>query len=96
MEFITSFLRTLRQQDSIMVMVPRLTKVVHFIPLKSTFSTSDVEQVFIRDVVILHNVLKNIVSDRDAKLTSKCWNELFARLGKKLALSAYYHPQTDK
>ena len=81
MEFITGLSRTVRQHDSIMVVVDRLTKVVHFIPLKSTFSACDVTQVFIRDVVRLLGVPKNIVSDRDAKFTSKFWKELFAGLG---------------
>ena len=54
-----------------MVVVDRLTKVVHFIPVKSTYSTSDVAQVFVRDVVKLHGVPRKIVSDRDAKFNSK-------------------------
>jgi len=56
MEFITGFSRIVRQHDSIMVVVYRLTKVSHFIPVKSAFSTSDVAQVFIKDVVRLHDV----------------------------------------
>ena len=61
MEFITGLPRTVRQHDSIMVVVDRLTKVAHFIPVKSTLSVSDVAQVFIKDVVRLHGVLKKIV-----------------------------------
>ena len=70
MEFITGFLRTLRQHDSIMVVVDKLTMVAHFILVKSTYLASDVAQVFIREIVRLHGVLKKIVSDRDAKFTS--------------------------
>ena len=66
MEFITGLSKAVRQHDSIMVIVDRLTKVTHFIPVNSTFLASDVGQVFIRDVVRLHGVPKNIVSDRDA------------------------------
>ena len=96
MDFITGFSRTSRQHDSIMVMVDRLTKVAHFIPVKSTYSTSDVAQMFIRDVVRLHGVLKNIVLDRDVKFTSKFWKELFAGQGTELAFSIAYHPQIDE
>ena len=92
MDFITGFTRKVRQHDSIMVLVDRLKKVTHFIPVKSIFSASDVEQVFIRHVVRLHGVLKKIASDRDAKFTSKFWKELFAGLGTKLAFNTTYHP----
>ena len=64
MDFITSLPRTYRKHDSIMVVVDRLTKVAHFILVKSTYSTNDVAQVFIKDVVRLHGVPKKIVADR--------------------------------
>jgi len=47
MDFIIGLSRTMRKHDSIMVVVDRLTKVAHFIPVKSTFSASDVALVFI-------------------------------------------------
>jgi len=96
MDFITGFPRIMRQHDSIIVVVDRLIKVEHFIPVKSTFSVSDVAQVFIRDVVKLHGVPKKIVSDMDAKFTSKFWKELFAGSGTELAFSKTYHSQTDE
>jgi len=71
MDFITGLPRTSRQHDSIMVVMDRLIKVAHFIPMKSLYSTNDVAQVFIIGVVRLHGVPKNIVSDRDAKFTSR-------------------------
>jgi len=95
MDFITGLLKIVKQHDSIMVIVYRLTKVAHFSPVKSTFLASDVAQVFIRDVVRLHGVPNNIVLDRDVKFTSKFWNELFASLGIYLAFNITYHPQTD-
>ena len=54
-----------------MVVVDMLTNVAHFIPVKSTYSTSDVAHVLIRDVMRLHGVLKKIVLERDAKFTSR-------------------------
>lgn len=71
MDFITYFQKTSRQHDSIMVVVNKLTKVAHFIPMKSTNSNSEVAQVFITDILRLHGVPKNIISDRDAKFTSR-------------------------
>eukprot|EP00253_Pinus_taeda_P027558 PITA_27558 len=76
MDFITGLPKTMTKHDSITVIVDRLTKASQLIPMKSTFSTSDITQVFTRDVVRLHGVPKNIVSQRDAKLTSKFWKEL--------------------
>ena len=96
MDFITIFPRTYKQHDSIMVVVDWLTKVTHFIPMKSTYSASDVAQVFIRDVVRLHGVARNIVSNKDAKFTSKFWKELFASLCTELAFSTTYNPQKDR
>lgn len=94
MDFIIGFPRTVRQHDSIMVVVDRLTKFANFIPVKFTFSSSDVAQVFIIDVVRLHGFPNNIVSGRDAKFNSKFW-VLFVSLGTELAFSTAYHPQTD-
>ena len=95
MEFITGLSRTVRKHCSIKVILDRLTKVVHFIPVKSTFSASDVLRVFIRDVVRLHDVLKMIVLGRDANFTSKFWKELFVGLGIELAFNTSYHSHTD-
>jgi len=94
MDFIIGFLRIVRQHDSIMVVVDRLEKVAHFILVKSTFLAIDVAQVFIKYVIVLHGVSKNIVSDRDAKFTSMFWKELFVGLGTKLAFSTTYHSLT--
>ena len=93
MAFITGLQRTVRQQDSIMVVVNKLSKVAHFIPVKTTYSASEVAQVFIKETLRLHGFLKNIISNKDAKFTSKFWKELFACLGTKLAFSTSYHPQ---
>lgn len=54
MVFIKGLSRNSRQHDYIMVVVDRLTKVLQFIPMKSTYSANDVVEVFIRDVVRLH------------------------------------------
>ena len=95
MDFITSLPVIVKRHDSIMVMVDRLSKVAHFIPVKTTYLASEVAQVFIREIVRLHGVPKKIVSDRDAKFTSKFWKELFAGLGIEFTFSTTYHPQAD-
>lgn len=94
MDFITGLLKIVRQHDSIIFAMDKLTKVAHFVLVKSTFSARNVAQVFIRDVIRLHGVPNNIVLDKDEKFTSKFWKELFVYLGTELAFSTTYHPQT--
>lgn len=61
MDFITGLLRKVRQHDSIMVLVDRLSKVAYFIPVKTTYSTSEVAQGLIREIVRLHGVPKKMI-----------------------------------
>jgi hypothetical protein len=48
MDFITGFPRTTKQHDAIMVVVDKLSKETHFIPIKSTFKAIDVVDVFMK------------------------------------------------
>lgn len=95
MDFITSLPRRSRQHDSIMVLVDKLTKVAHFIPVKSTNSTSELVQVFIREIVRFHGIPMKILLDRDAKFTNRFWKDLFVDFGIELAFSTTCHPYTD-
>ena len=70
MDFITGLPRTTKLHDSIMVVVDKLTKATHFIPLKTTNKAVDVADIFIREVAHLHGIPKTIVFDRDSKFTS--------------------------
>src|SRR5713226_3283742 len=78
-----------------MVLVEGLTKATHFIPVKSTHQTDDIEKIFMKEIFKLHGFPKAIVSDRDVKFTSNFWKGLFADLGTKLNFSTAYHPQID-
>ena len=81
MDFVTGCSGTFTQHDSIVVVMDTLTKVAQFISVKTTYSFSDAAQVFIRDVVRLHGVPKNIVSDGDARFTSTLWKVIVVGLG---------------
>ena len=94
MDFITGLSRTSRQHDFIMVVVDKLSKVAHFIAIKSTNLASEVAQIFIKEIVRLHGVPKKIISYIDFVFTSKFWKELFVGLGTDLAFNITYHSQT--
>jgi len=72
-----------------------LSKVAHFIEVKSTNSTSELSHVFIKDILRLHGVPTNIILGRDAKFSSKFWKDLFVVLVIDLDFSKKYHPQID-
>lgn len=92
--FITGFPKTSKQNDEIMVVVDKLSKVAHFVAVKSTNSNSDIAQIFIMEFVRLYDIHKKIMSYRDARFTSRFWKELFTGLGNKLSFSTTYHSQT--
>ena len=73
MDFITGLQMTWRQHDSIMVVVDKLTKETHFIPVKSMHKIDDIEKILMEEIFKLHEFPKEIVSDRDVKFTSKFW-----------------------
>jgi hypothetical protein len=95
MDFITGLPRTRKLHDSIMVVVDKLTKAAHFIPLKTTHKAADVVDIFMKEVARLHEIPKMIVSDRDPKFTSNFWKGLFKGFGMNLNFSTSYHPESD-
>jgi hypothetical protein len=82
-------------QDTIMVVVDRLSKSAHFLPLKHPFTAKSVAEKFVEGVIKLQGMPRSIVSDRDPVFMSHFWQEFFKMLGTKLQLSSVYHPQTD-
>jgi hypothetical protein len=95
MDFITGLPRTNKQHDSIMVVVDKLTKAAHFIPLKTTHKEANVVDIYMREVARLHGIPKTIVSDRDPKFTSKFWKGLFKGFRTNLNFNTAYHPESD-
>ena len=78
-----------------MVVVDKLTKSAHFIPLKTTHKEINVADIYMREVACLHGIPKKIVSDRDPKFTSKFWRGLFKGFRTNLNFSTTYHPESD-
>jgi DNA-binding transcriptional regulator WhiA len=94
-DFITKLPRTMKQHDSIMVVVDKFTKTTHFIPIKITHKVENIADIYMKEVVRLHRVAKAIVSKRVSKFISKFWQGLFKGFGKNLNLSTSYHLEFD-
>jgi hypothetical protein len=94
MDFITGLPRSNRGHGSIWVIIDRLTKVAHFLPVKTTHKGQDLAELYMSWIVSLHGVPKVIVTDRGTQFTSRLWNKLHEALGTKLSFSTAYHPQT--
>ena len=73
MDFVTGLPRTRHQLDAVWVIMDRLTKSVHFLPIRTTYSLDRLARMYIQEVVRLHGVLVSIVSDRDPRFTVKFW-----------------------
>ena len=95
MDFVVGLPRTVQKFDSIWVIVDRLTKSAHFLPINIRYSLEKLTELYIKEIVRLHGVPKSIISNRDPRFTSKFWRSLHQALGTKLHLSSAYHPQTD-
>ena len=95
MDFITKLPKMRFQNDVIMVVVDKLTKEAHFIPLKTTHKAANIANIYMKEVARLHGILKAIVLDRDSKFTSNFWKGFPEGFGISLNMSTTYHPQTD-
>jgi hypothetical protein len=95
MDFIVGLPRTPDGYDSIWVIINRLTKVAHFIPVKTNYTGAKLAELYISRIVCLHGVPKKIVSDRGSQFTSRFWQKLHECMDTKLNFSSAYHPQTD-
>jgi hypothetical protein len=94
MDFIEGLPKS-RGKDVILVVVDRLTKYAHFLPLAHPFTAPQVSQLFMNNIHKLHGMPKVIITDRDRIFTSKIWQEVFSALQVKLHFSTAYHPESD-
>uniref|UniRef100_A0A6N2LYN7 Reverse transcriptase n=1 Tax=Salix viminalis TaxID=40686 RepID=A0A6N2LYN7_SALVM len=95
MDFAMGLPRSEKGSDAIWVIVDRLTKSAHFLPVKTTYNLNQLAQLYIDEIVRLHGIPISIVSDRDPRFTFVFWKSLHKALGTKLNFSTTYHPQTD-
>ncbi|GKD88422.1 putative reverse transcriptase domain-containing protein [Tanacetum coccineum] len=95
MDFVTKLPKTTSGQDTIWVIVDRLTKSVHFLPMKETNTMEKLTRQYLMEVVSRHGVPVLIISDRDSKFTSHLRKSLNEALVTQLDISTAYHLQTD-
>src|SRR5579883_867170 len=84
MDFIVGLPVTSHRHDSIWVIVDRLTKTAHFIPVHTTYTAKKYAEIYLDRVVCLHGIPKTIVSDRGAPFVSRFWEQLQESLGTPL------------
>nr|CAD1823534.1 unnamed protein product [Ananas comosus var. bracteatus] len=93
MDFVTGLLQSQGGHSAIWVIVDRLTKSAHFLPIHTTWSGDKLAQVHLDEVVRLHGVSVSIVSDRDPRFTSHFWRSLQDVMGTRLNFSMAFHPR---
>ncbi|KAI3678914.1 hypothetical protein L6452_38218 [Arctium lappa] len=95
MDFVTKLPRTVKGHDAIWVTVDRLTKSAHLLPISDKYTLERLAQLYINEIVSRHGVPISIISDRDARFTSRFWLSFQQDMGTRLNMSTAYHPQTD-
>jgi hypothetical protein len=84
MDFIVGLPNTSQKHDSIWVIVERLTKTAHFLPVHTTYNAKKYAEIYLDQIVRLHGVPKTIISDRGASFIACFWEQLQHSLGTKL------------
>ncbi|GJR33021.1 putative reverse transcriptase domain-containing protein [Tanacetum coccineum] len=95
MEFFTKLPRTNSRHDTIWVIIDRLSKSLHFLPMREDYKMDRLARLYLNEIVARHGVPISIIYDRDSYFTSRFWQSMQEALGTRLDISTAYHPQTD-
>ncbi|GJR87466.1 putative reverse transcriptase domain-containing protein, partial [Tanacetum coccineum] len=95
MDFVTKLPKTSSGHDTIWVIMDRLTKSAHFLPMHEDYKMDRLARLYLNEIVARHGVPISIISDCDSRFTLKFWQSMQEALGTRLDMSTTYHPQTD-
>ncbi|GKD00291.1 putative reverse transcriptase domain-containing protein [Tanacetum coccineum] len=94
-DFVTKLPRISSRHNTIWVILDRLTKSAHFLPMRKDYKIDRLARLYLNEIVARHGVPISIISDRDSRFTSRFWQSMQEALGTRLDMSTAYHPQTD-
>ncbi|GJT29686.1 putative reverse transcriptase domain-containing protein [Tanacetum coccineum] len=95
MDLVTKLPRSSSGYEAIWVIMNKLTKSAHFLPIREDYKTEKLARIYINEIVARHGVPVSIISNRDDRFMSHLWQALHKALGTKLHMSTAYHPETD-
>ncbi|GJV80246.1 reverse transcriptase domain-containing protein [Tanacetum coccineum] len=95
MDFVMKLSMTSSGHDTIWVIMDRLTKSAHFLPMREDYKMDRLVRLYLNEIFARHGVSISIISDRDSQFTSRFWQSMQEALGTRLDMSTAYHPQTD-
>ncbi|GJU75861.1 putative reverse transcriptase domain-containing protein [Tanacetum coccineum] len=95
MYFINKLPKSSQGFDTIWVIVDRLTKSAHFLPIRENDPLDKLARLYLNRIVARHGIPVSIICDRDGRFTSNFWRSFQKALGTDLSMSTAYHPETD-
>ncbi|GJY26122.1 reverse transcriptase domain-containing protein [Tanacetum coccineum] len=95
MDFVTKLPRTSSGNDTNLIIVDRLTKSTHFLPMRGDYKMDRLARLYLNEIVARHGVPISIISDHDSRFTSRFCQSIQEVLGTRLDISTAYPPQTD-
>ena len=95
LNFVSGFPLAQRKHDVVWVIVDRLTKSAHFLPVRLDYSMDRLAELYVSEIFRLHGIPVSIVFDRDPRFTSRFWKELQSTFGTRLNFITAFHPQTN-
>nr|GEU53230.1 reverse transcriptase domain-containing protein [Tanacetum cinerariifolium] len=93
--FVTKLPRTQSRNDTIWVIVSRLTKSAHFLPMRESDPMGKLARLYLKEVVTRHRIPVSVIYDRNPRFTSNFWRSFQKAMGTQLDMSTTYHPETD-